>query len=88
MKKIIRHGYGRYHAICDHCTCHFTYELEDVCYRFDAAGIVESMYVTCPECGLACYHDTSNPDRTSIKLGVEDIPGVDSINGIIRVDET
>lgn len=59
MKKIIRHGYGRYHNICEHCTCHFTYELEDV----DAEG-----HVTCPECDHVCEHSSFHPDHDS-KLG-------------------
>lgn len=63
MKKIIKHGYGQFHVTCEYCTCHFTYELEDV----DALG-----FVTCPECGHACYHDTTNPVRTSTKLEVKD----------------
>jgi len=47
MKKVIEHGYNRYHGKCSRCNCIFEYELVDV----DNNG-----NVTCPDCGTECLH--------------------------------
>ena len=47
MKKILQHGYDKFHTYCEKCGCYFAYELSDVDYH----------YIDCPECS---YHNSHN----------------------------
>jgi PHP family Zn ribbon phosphoesterase len=50
MKTIIKHGYNNYTTHCDNCLCFFEYEIKDV----------ENDYVSCPDCGDKCRHNSAH----------------------------